>query len=154
MEEMEHLVYTDAKSKVLDKIMAGEKTIIVRGAAGRKLPHSRVFVGERLYFIENNGSGEIKGTALVKSVFNSEKMTAEESTEILETKQEQLQLSAAQKKRWYGKKVLCLIEIEQPEEIEPMYLDRQKNMDDWLVVENIMDITTDGNAEEYKNIRL
>lgn len=151
---MEHLVYTDAKSKVFDKIMTGEKTLIVRGAAGRKLPHSRVFAGERLYFIENNGSGEIKGTALVKSVFNSEKMTAEESTEILEAKQEQLQLSAAQKKRWYGKKVLCLIEIEQPEGIEPMYLDRQKNMDDWLVVENIMDITTDGNAEEYKNIRL
>ncbi|WP_086347345.1 hypothetical protein [Candidatus Enterococcus clewellii] len=151
---MEHLVYTDAKSKVFDKIMAGEKTLIVRGAAGRKLPHSRVFVGETLYFIENNGSGEIKGTAIVKSVFNSEKMTAEESTEILEGKQDQLQLSAAQKKRWYGKKILCLIEIEQPKLIEPMYLDRQKNMDDWLIIENIGDITVEGNAEEYKNIRL
>ncbi|MBP1045472.1 hypothetical protein I6N96_04230 [Enterococcus sp. BWM-S5] len=151
---MEHLVYTDAKSKVFDKIMAGEKTLIVRGAAGRKLPHSRVFAGEQLYFIENDGSGEIKGTAVVKDVFNSEKMTAEESTEILEGKQDQLQLSAAQKKRWYGKKILCLIEIEAPETIEPMDLDRQKNMDDWLIVENIADITTQGHAEEYKNIRL
>lgn len=151
---MEHLVYTDTKSKVFDKIMAGEKTLIVRGATGRKLPHSRVFVSETLYFIENNGSGEIKGTAIVKSVFNSEKMTAEESTEILEGKQDQLQLSAAQKKRWYGKKILCLIEIEQPKLIEPMYLDRQKNMDDWLIIENIGDISVEGNAEEYKNIRL
>lgn len=151
---MEHLVYTDAKSKVFDKIMAGEKSMIVRGAAGRKLPHSRVFAGEKLYFIENDGSGAIKGSAKVKAVFNSEKMTAEESIAVLEAKQDQLQLSEAQKKRWYGKKVLCLIEIEQPEEIEPMHLDRQKNMDDWLIVEEISTITVDGNAKDYRNIRL
>lgn len=46
---MVHLVYCDnvgkKGEKVLDKILAGTKTMIVRGAAGRKILHSRVFEG-------------------------------------------------------------------------------------------------------------
>ena len=49
---MVHLVYCDNTGKkgekVLDKILAGQKTMIVRGAAGRKIPHSRVFAEEEL----------------------------------------------------------------------------------------------------------
>ena len=48
---MIHLVYCDDKEKVLEKILSGEKTMIVRGAAGRKIPHSPVFEGETLYFM-------------------------------------------------------------------------------------------------------
>ena len=54
---MVHLVYCDNAGKrgekVLDKILAGTKSMVVRGAAGRKLPHSRVFEGERLYCLYN-----------------------------------------------------------------------------------------------------
>ena len=54
---MVHLVYCDNTGKkgekVLDKILAGTKTMLVRGAAGRKIPHSRVSKGERIYFMEN-----------------------------------------------------------------------------------------------------
>lgn len=46
---MVHLVYCDNVGKkgtrVLDKILAGTKTMVVRGASARKIPHSRVFVG-------------------------------------------------------------------------------------------------------------
>ena len=49
---MIHLVYLDNKEKVLEKIMSGKKTMIIRGAAGRKIPHSRVFNDEVLYFME------------------------------------------------------------------------------------------------------
>ena len=49
---MVHLVYCDDKAKVLERILAGEKTMVVRGAAGRKIPHSRVFAGETLYFMK------------------------------------------------------------------------------------------------------
>ena len=52
---MEHLVYCDNAGKkgekVLDKIIAETKTMLVRGAAGRKIPHSRVFEGETLFFM-------------------------------------------------------------------------------------------------------
>ena len=47
---MVHLVYCDNTGKkgekVLDKIINGTKTMVVRGAAGRKIPHSRVFPGD------------------------------------------------------------------------------------------------------------
>lgn len=68
---MVHLVYCDNAGKkgekVLDKILAGTKTMVVRGAAGRKTPHSRVFEGERLYFMEK-GSASITAAAIVKKV--------------------------------------------------------------------------------------
>ena len=47
---MIHLVYLDNKGKVLEKIMSGKKTMIIRGAAGRKIPHSRVFNDEVFIF--------------------------------------------------------------------------------------------------------
>ena len=66
---MVHLVYCDNAGKkgekVLDKILAGKKTMIVRGAAGRKIPHSRVFAGEHLYFLEK-GSSEITTTRALR----------------------------------------------------------------------------------------
>ncbi len=68
---MVHLVYCDNSGKsgerVLDKIMAGTKTMVVRGAAGRKIPHSRVFEGETLYFMEK-GTANIAACATVKTV--------------------------------------------------------------------------------------
>lgn len=113
---MVHLVYCDNAGKkgekVLDKILAGTKTMIVRGAAGRKIPHSRVFEGERLYFIEK-GSAKITAT--------------------------KLNLSDKQKERWH-KKCLCLVEFEDVKEIPPLDFEHQGNMDDWLILEKIEDV--------------
>ncbi len=57
---MVHLVYCDNAGKrgekVLDKISNGTKTMVISGAAGRKIPHGRVFERDSLYFIEK-GSG-------------------------------------------------------------------------------------------------
>lgn len=150
---MEHLVYCDVKAQVLNKMLNGTKTMIIRGAAGRKLPHGRVSENETLYFVENDGSGMIKAKATVKSVFNSEKMTEEESKAVVVKNQDKLNLSEAQINRWSGKKVLCLIEIRDVVIIEPMKYDRQKNMDDWITVENIQTIL-EGSSEQYHSIRV
>ena len=150
---MEHLVYCDKKAKVWEKLLSGQKTLIVRGAAGRKLPHSRVFKGEKLYFIENDGSGLITGTGVVKNVDNLVKLTDEESRSIIAERQNQLQLTEEQIKRWAGKKCLCLIEVENVAEISPLKYDRQKNMDDWITVEDIRTIL-DGSSENYVALRV
>lgn len=150
---MEHLVYCDAKAKVLEKILNGSKTMIVRGAAGRKLPHGRVFEGETLYFIENNGSGLIKAKGVVKSVFNSEKMTEQESVALVAEKQTQLNLTEAQIKRWAGKKFLCLVELKDVQEIQPLNFERQNNMDDWITVESITSVL-EGSDEKYQSVRV
>lgn len=151
---MEHLVYCDAKAKVLQKLLEGTKTLIIRGAAGRKCPHGRVFEGETVYFVENTGDGIIKAKATVSSVFNSEKMTEEESKALVESKQDELNLSPAQMKRWAGKKVLCLVGVSNVEKIEePMVYERKKNMDDWIIVEKIEYILV-GSDYDYKNVTL
>ena len=135
---MVHLVYCDDKEKVLEKILAGEKTMIVRGAAGRKIPHSRVFEGETLYFMKK-GTSKITVTAIVDSVQNFVKLSDDEIINILETNQDRLNLSAKQKDRWH-KKCLCLVGFREIKQIEPLDFDRQGNMDDWLIIEKIEDV--------------
>ena len=139
---MVHLVYCDNSGKkgekALDKILAGTKTMVVRGAAGRKIPHSRVFEGEQLYFMEK-GSAEITATAVVKSVQNYVKLSDEEIVKILSDNQNKLNLSEKQNERWH-KKCLCLVEFENVEERTPLVFEHQNNMDDWLIIEKIEDV--------------
>ncbi|MEY8295540.1 MAG: hypothetical protein ACLRJC_05130 [Emergencia timonensis] len=147
---MVHLVYCDNTGKkgerVLDKILNGTKTMVVRGAAGRKIPHSRVFAGETLYFMEK-GSLKITASAKVKDVKNYVKLTDEEITAVLEENQPKLNLSEKQKTRWH-KKCLCLVEFENVQAIEPMDFDHQGNMDDWLIIEKIEDVVV-GTSIDY-----
>ena len=151
---MVHLVYCDNAGKkgvrVLDKIIAGTKTMVVRGAAGRKIPHSRVFEGERLYFIEK-GSASITATAIVKSVQNYVKLSEEEITRILSENSGKLNLSDKQMVRWH-KKCLCLVEFENVEEIAPIAFEHQSNMDNWLILKRIEDAAA-GTGTQYDSYR-
>lgn len=135
---MEHLVYCDDKAKVLEQILDGTRTMVIRGAAGRKIPHSRIFEAERIYFIKK-GTDQISAKAVVKSVQNYVKLSEEEILKTLEANQKKLGLTEKEKKRWH-KKCLCLVEIMDVEKIEPLEFDRQSNMDDWLIIEKIEDV--------------
>lgn len=139
---MIHLAYCDNTGKKgdkeLDKILAGTKTMIIRGAAGRKIPHSRVFQNEEIYFIEK-GSSKITAKAQVKNVINHVKLTEEEIVNVLDENQSKLNLTDKQKTRWH-KKCLCLVEFDNVAEIESLDFDRQGNMDDWLIIEKIEDV--------------
>ena len=136
---MDHVVYLDAKAKELDLLIGGKKNMIIRGATGRKMPYGRVDAGDVLYFINNNAEGVVRAKASVTSVFNSEKMTVEESTQLVEKNQDKVQLTPQQFKRWAGKRYIVLIKVGQFEEIPPFEIDKSDygNMDDWLPVEQI-----------------
>jgi hypothetical protein len=135
---MVHVVYCDDKERVLEKILDGSKTMIVRGAAGRKIPHSRVFKNEILYFMKK-AMKMISAMAVVVSVQNYVKLSEAEIAKILDANQSQLNLSSKQKERWH-KKCLCLVEFKDVREIEPMAFERQNNMDDWLIIDKIEDV--------------
>jgi hypothetical protein len=139
---MDHVVYLDAKAKELENLLTGKKTMIIRGATGRKLPYSRVNVKDILYFIINNAEGEIKAKAVVASVFNSEKMTEDESTALVRKYQSKLQLTDLQFRKWAGKRYIVLIEISKAQEIKSFAIDKSDygNMDDWLLVEDIENV--------------
>lgn len=139
---MDHVVYLEYKAKELINLKNGRKTMIIRGAMGRKLPYGRVQPGDVLYFIENNGNGMVTGKAFVNEAFNSGQLTKEESIGLVEQNQVKLLLDEGMKKRFAGKRYLILIEIKDFEEIEPFKIDRTayKNMDDWLPVERIENV--------------
>lgn len=139
---MDHIVYTDAKANELEKLLDGTKTMIIRGATGRKLPYDRVNPSDVLYFINNNGEGKVKAKAIVKDVYNSDKMTKEESISLVENNQNKLQLTDKQFKRWSGKRYIVLIEVENIESIETFEIDKSNygNMDDWLLVKDINNV--------------
>jgi hypothetical protein len=122
---MVHLVYCDDKSKELSKILDGSKTTIIRGAAGRKIPHSRVFKDEILYFMEK-GSKKIIAKSVVSDVQNFIKLKDEEITKTIEDNSDKLQLTEKQKQRWH-KKCLCLVEFSNVEEITPLDFDHQSS---------------------------
>ena len=139
---MDHVVYVDAKARELEKLLAGEKTMIVRGATGRKLPYGRVQANVRLFFVQNKGDGMVRASARVSEVFNSEKLTEEQSAELLRANQSKLQLTPEQIKRWSGKRYLVLIEVANIQPLEPFAIDRRAygNMDDWLLVDTIENV--------------
>ena len=112
--------------------------MVVRGATGRKIPHSRVYKGEKLYFMEK-GTKKISAYATVIDVKNYVKLKDDEIIKILEENKNKLNLSSKQNKRWH-KKCLCLIEFEGIKEIKPLEFDHQSNMDDWLIIEKIEDV--------------
>lgn len=145
-ENMVHVVYCDDKEKVLEKIIEGTKTMVIRGAAGRKIPHSRVFEGEDLYFMKK-GSKKISAKASVVNVENYVKLSQDDSLNVIMENQDKLNLSEKQIKRW-NKKCLCLVEFNNLEEIEPLDFEYQNNMDDWLIVEKIEDVLV-GSSIDY-----
>ncbi len=136
---MDHIVYLDKKAKELDNLISGKKSMIIRGAMGRKMPYGRVETGDVLYFVENNGDGLVKAMAHVQDTIFTEKLEKEESIEIVEKLQPKLQLDAKLSKRFAGKRYLTLINLENFRTVEPFKFDRSEygNMDDWLQVENI-----------------
>lgn len=135
---MVHLVYCDNKSKELNKIADGTKTMVIRGAAGRKIPHSRVFPKEELYFMEK-GTKVIKYKAIVSNVYNYVKLNDDEINKIIDENNDKLLLTDIQKERWH-KKCLCLIEFFDVKEIKPLSFDHQNTMDDWLIIDKIEDV--------------
>ncbi len=139
---MDHVVYLDVKANELEKFLQGNKTMIIRGAAGRKMPYGRVDEGDTLYLLENDGSGLIKARAGVSFVLNSEKMDRDQSLDLVNEYQDRLQLTGAQIKRWAGKRYLVFIEISNLEELEPFSINKSEygNMDDWLPVGDIQSV--------------
>ncbi len=140
---MNHVVYLDAKANEIEKILSGQKTMIIRGAAGRKIPYGLVNKEDVLYFINNNAEGVIKAKAEVALVINSEKMDKDTSIKLINQYEKNLQLSEKQFQRWAGKRYLVLIKVKNVEEITPFQFNRddfKNRMDDWFVFDKLEDI--------------
>lgn len=150
---MIHLAYTSRKDKELSKLLSLEKTMVVRGASGRKIPHSRVYPGEEIYFIEQ-GSKEIKCKGIVEAVYNFTKLNEEEINQCFTEFQPKLKLTESERNRWH-KKCLCFVEVSHLSLIPPLAFQHQTNMDDWLILNQIEDVIIGSDIPyRYDDIKL
>lgn len=145
---MDHVVYVDTKEKDLQKLLDGTRRMIIRGANGRKLPYGRVHPGDRLFFVQNDGTCLSQAWAAVTMVWHSVPLNNEEASQVIEINQDQLQLSPKQVQRWSEKRFLVLIGLGQVNPLTPFVIDRSAfgNMDDWLLVGDIEQVKLETHA--------
>jgi hypothetical protein len=111
---MDHVVCFDAGAGELENLVNGNKSMIIRGSDIIDLPYGSVNEGDILYFI----------SSVVSYVYNSEKLSVEESFETIIRNQDKLQLPDKQFEKLAGKKYLVLVGINDIEEIEPFRIER------------------------------
>lgn len=134
----EHLVYLDSRAKELEKLLNNEKSMIIRGASSKKSPlGGRAKINDIVYFVETGGDMMVTHKGVIMNVIESYKMTPEESVGFIKKYEKELNLSKEQYERWSVKKCLAVFQINHIKSIIPFKYNRQNNMDDWIITEDI-----------------
>lgn len=132
---MIHIVICDNKEKELEKLITKERTILIRGNATRRIPHSRIFINDELYFV-NKGENVSKYHAKVLNAESLSKLTNDEIDNIFNKYEDKLNLSLNEEKKW-KKKCLCIIEFDSVKEIEEVSIPNYTNLEDWIMVNEL-----------------
>ena len=137
---MIHIVICDNKYNELNKIINKERTILLRGAASRRIPHSRIFINDELYFVEK-GSNEAFYHAVVTNAESYSKLTSMELDEMFEKYSSNLNLCEEEITKW-KKKCLCIIEFNNLEKIEGLNIPNYTNLEDWIMVNSLDELNS------------
>jgi len=130
-----HIVICDNKENELEKLINKERTILLRGGASRRIPHSRIFVNDELYFLEK-GSNVSYYHAIVSDAINYSKLINSEIDEIYDKYKDQLNLTKKEENKWL-KKCMCLIQFKNLEKCEEIKVSNYTNLEDWIMVNNL-----------------
>jgi hypothetical protein len=149
---MDHIVYLDRPAGALEAMRRGDKNMVGRAAMGRRSPYGKVKVGDSLYFTENDGKQIIYGRGKVTTVFDSPKLTYQESEALLKRHRKALWLSEQQFLRMSGKRYLVLITVDGFEELPKFRFTRRlfTSMDDWLMIEDVGKARADARGQDLK----
>jgi hypothetical protein len=117
----------------------GKKTMVGRAFNGRRSPYGKVKLGDILYFTENDGKQIIYGRGRATVVYDSPKLTHEESEAMLEKFRRDLWLSEAQFRRMSGKRYLVLVTVDRFQEVPHFRFTRRAfhTLDDWIMVGDV-----------------
>lgn len=135
---MVHIVICDNKYKELDKIINKERTVLLRGNNSRRIPHSRIFVNDELYFLEK-GSNKASYHAVVKNADSYSKLTSMEIDELFKKYNDSLNLCDEEIEKW-KKKCLCIIEFDNLKKIEEISIPSYTPLEDWIMVNSLEEL--------------
>ena len=135
---MIHIVICDNKENELNKIINKNRTILLRGGGSRRIPHSRIFINDELYFVEK-GRNMSSYHAIVSDANNYSKLIKSEIDEIYEKYKDKLNLSKKEENKWL-KKCMCLIEFKDLEECKEITIPNYTNLEDWIMVNSLSDL--------------
>jgi hypothetical protein len=134
---MDHVVFVSRAFREMDRLLSGDRTMIIRGSLGRRLPYGKVGPGDTLFFATGNGRNVVKATAGVQHVLEAQKLSEEEASALLERYKGQLSLADAEADKWSRKKYLTLVEIDRVSPVVPFTIDARGDEDDWLALDDI-----------------
>jgi hypothetical protein len=123
---MEYVLYLDNASNEMEYLISGSKTMIIKPLSCRNRKQIRIDTGDTLYFTSPEDKQIPKAKATVYSVFNSGRLSTEESKQLVESYSDKLMLDNIAKKRLRGKRSLTLISIKDFEIVQTMDLNISK----------------------------
>lgn len=135
---MIHIVICDNKDNELEKIINKERTMLIRGSASRRIPHSRIFINDELYFV-NKGENISYYHAVVTDADSLQRLTNDEIEKIFEDNKDKLNLSDKEYTKW-KKKCLCLINFDSLEKIDGLDIPNYTNLEDWIMVSSLEEL--------------
>jgi hypothetical protein len=120
---MDHIVTLDSGENEIENIISGNKSMIIHGANVKSTPYGIVSKGDVLYFVNDSQPSEIKAKGRVSSVYNSCRMTYEESFALVIRNQHKLSLPDKLFYKWAGKRYIVLIEMDEVSEVHPFTIE-------------------------------
>lgn len=138
--KMIHIVICDNKTNELNKIINKERTVLLRGNSKRRIPNSRIFINDELYFV-NKGDNISYYHATVKNADSYKSLTNMEIDEILNKYKDKLILTESEEDKW-KKKCLCLIEFDNLEKIDGLNIPNYTALEDWIMVNSLEELNT------------
>ena len=132
---MIHIVICDNKTKELDKLINKERTMLLRGNNSRRIPNSRIFINDELYFV-NKGELEANYHAIVTNAESYRGLTEIEIDRIINKISNKLSLCEDEIDKW-KKKCLCTIEFKDFKKIDSIAIPEYPPVTDWIMVNSL-----------------
>ncbi len=139
---MIHFVICDNKTNELDKIINNKRKVLIRGHSSRRIPNSRIFVDDELYFVLK-GENYSKYHAVVVDALSYSKLTKNEIDEIFDNYKDLLDLEKSEEEKW-KKKCLCIIKFKDLKEIDEIKIPKYSSLCDWMMFESLEDLNKKG----------
>lgn len=134
---MHHLAILSKQSKLLAKILSGEKTIESRWYKFKKTPYENISAGDRIYFKESGES--VTAIAVVSKALFFDNLNDDKIKDILQQHGKNLGVSMSYTDKVAGKNFCTLIFLEKVQKIEPFEINKKGYglMAAWITVKDI-----------------